>query len=311
MDQVEYNHESNNNFIQEMDKYSDERFKENNYEAPNNSKQQTTYKEDLTNPNNKNNNSTFDSTPFTNNNTDENAANNNNIALPETKPLIFKTEEHQIEKYKRIDNLRRITFFVVMIFIKTFFKERFGLDFESFNCDEVLGISICHMKKVLDLQIYQLFCYYKEYKKKILYFIKHEKMNERARSIFYYFMTRTYKELYKRFVSENRFFPLSKKGDKTVNIRINQFITLKKAIQEKTEKLEKKGKDNESIQVAIKAFEDLCKNMISDIENEKNVKGSENEKEFKPPVIKKFTYMRNQFPSDDELPVCIELEEES
>ena len=311
MDQLEFKHESNNNFYQEMDKFSDERFKENNYEAPNNSKQQTTYKEDLTNPNNKNNNSTFDATPFTNNNTDENAANNNNIALPETKPLIFKTEEHQIEKYKRIDNLRRITFFVVMIFIKTFFKERFGLDFESFNCDEVLGISICHMKKVLDLQIYQLFCYYKEYKKKILYFIKHEKMNERARSIFYYFMTRTYKELYKRFVSENRFFPLSKKGDKTVNIRINQFITLKKAIQEKTEKLEKKGKDNESIQVAIKAFEDLCKNMISDIENEKNVKGSENEKEFKPPVIKKFTYMRNQFPSDDELPVCIELEEES
>ena len=311
MDQLEFKHESNNNFYQEMDKYSDERFKENNYEAPNDSKQQTTYKEDLTNPNNKNNNSTVDSTPFTNNNTDENAANNNNIALPETKPLIFKTEEHQIEKYKRIDNLRRITFFVVMIFIKTFFKERFGLDFESFNCDEVLGISICHMEKVLDLQIYQLFCYYKEYKKKILYFIKHEKMNERARSIFYYFMTRTYKELYKRFVSENRFFPLSKKGDKTVNIRINQFITLKKAIQEKTEKLEKKGKDNESIQVAIKAFEDLCKNMISDIENEKNVKGSENEKEFKPPVIKKFTYMRNQFPSDDELPVCIELEEES
>ena len=311
MDQLEFKHESNNNFYQEMDKFSDERFKENNYEAPNNSKQQTTYKEDLTNPNNKNNNSTVDSTPFTNNNTDENAANNNNIALPETKPLIFKTEEHQIEKYKRIDNLRRITFFVVMIFIKTFFKERFGLDFESFNCDKVLGISICHMEKVLDLQIYQLFCYYKEYKKKILYFIKHEKMNERARSIFYYFMTRTYKELYKRFVSENRFFPLSKKGDKTVNIRINQFITLKKAIQEKTEKLEKKGKDNESIQVAIKAFEDLCKNMISDIENEKNVKGSENEKEFKPVVIKKFTYMRNQFPSDDELPVCIELEEES
>ena len=311
MDQLEFKHESNNNFYQEMDKFSDERFKENNYEAPNNSKQQTTYKEDLTNPNNKNNNSTFDVTPFTNNNTDENAANNNNIALPETKPLIFKTEEHQIEKYKRIDNLRRITFFVVMIFIKTFFKERFGLDFESFNCDKVLGISICHMKKVLDLQIYQLFCCCRGYKEKILYFIKHKKMNERARSIFYYFMTRTYKELYKRFVSENRFFPLSKKGDKTVNIRINQFITLKKAIQEKTEKLEKKGKDNESIQVAIKAFEDLCKNMISDIENEKNVKGSENEKEFKPPVIKKFTYMRNQFPSDDELPVCIELEEES
>ena len=311
MDQLEFKHESNNNFYQEMDKFSDERFKENNYEAPNNSKQQTTYKEDITNPNNKNNNSTFDATPFTNNNTDENAANNNNIALPETKPLISKTEEHQIEKYKRIDNLRRITFFVVMIFIKTFFKERFGLDFESFNCDEVLGISICHMKKVLNLQIYQLFCYYKEYKKKILYFIKHEKMNERARSIFYYFMTRTYKELYKRFVSENISFPLDKKENEIVYVRINKLITLTKAIKKRTEKLEKKGKDNESIQVAIKAFEDLCKNMISDIENEKNVKGSENEKEFKPVVIEKFANMRNQFPSDDELPVGIELEEES
>ena len=315
MDQLEFKHESNNNFYQEMDKFSDERFKENNYEAPNDSKQQTTYKEDVTNPNNKNNNSTADATPFTNNNTDENAANNNNIALPETKPLIFKTEEHQIEKYKRIDNLRRITFFVVMIFIKTFFKERFGLDFESFNCDEVLGISICHMKKVLDLQIYQLFCYYKEYKKKILYFIKHEKMNERARSIFYYFMTRTYKELYKRFVSGNRDFPLYKKEDKFENVKNNKFITLKKAIEERREKLENKDLDNRSKEVILNAFENLCKNMISDIENGKNEKGPQenkkNKKEFKPEEIEIFKYMRNQFPSDEELSKGMELEEES
>ena len=50
--------------------------------------------------------------------------------------------------------------------------------------------------------------------------------------------------------------------------------------------------------------------MISDIENEKNIKGSENEKEFKPVVIEKFANMRNQFPSDDELFIDIELEED-
>ena len=84
MDQLEFKHESNNNFYQEMDKFSDERFKENNYEAPNSSKQQTVYKEDLTNPNNKNNNSTVDSTPFTNNlvtNTDSNSNSNTNNIL--------------------------------------------------------------------------------------------------------------------------------------------------------------------------------------------------------------------------------------
>ena len=308
MEKEESNHEVNTNLIQAIDKYSDEQLKVLNFEIPNDSKQ-TVFKEELTNVNNKNIISTKNTSTSRIITTKQNI--NRYTVLPEKTTILFKTVEPQFPKYKRNDNFSKISFFVILIYFKTFFRERFGLNFESFNCDEVLGISICHMKKVLNLQIYQLFCYYKEYKKKILYFIKHEKMNERARSIFYYFMTRTYKELYKRFVSENRFFPLSKKGDKTVNIRINQFITLKKAIQEKTEKLEKKGKDNESIQVAIKAFEDLCKNMISDIENEKNVKGSENEKEFKPEVIKKFTYMRNQFPSDDELPVCIELEEES
>ena len=308
MEQEESNHEVNTNLIQAIDKYSDEQWKALNFEVPNDSKQ-TVFNEELTNVNNKNIISTKNTSTSRIITTKQNI--NRNTVLPKKTTILFKTVEPQFPKYKRNDNLRKISFFVILIYFKTFFRERFGLNFESFNCDEVLGISICHMKKVLDLQIYQLFCCCRGYKEKILYFIKHKKMNERARSIFYYFMTRTYKELYKRFVSENRFFPLSKKGDKTVNIRINQFITLKKAIQEKTEKLEKKGKDNESIQVAIKAFEDLCKNMISDIENEKNVKGSENEKEFKPVVIKKFTYMRNQFPSDDELPVCIELEEES
>ena len=171
------------------------------------------------------------------------------------------------------------------------------------------------MKNVLNLQIYQLFCYYEEYKNKILSFIKNAKLNERAKNIFYYFMTRTYKELYKRCVSGNRDFPLYKKEDKFENVKINKFITLKKAIEERREKLENKDLDNRSKEVTLNAFENLCKNMISDIENGKNEKGPQenkkNKKEFKPEEIEIFKYMRNQFPSDEELSKGMELEEES
>ena len=65
--------------------------------------------------------------------------------------------------------------------------------------------------------------------------------------------------------------------------------------------------------------------MISDIENGKNEKGPQEnkknkkdtkkkkkkKKEFKPEEIEIFKYMRNQFPSDEELSKGMELEEES
>ena len=138
-------------------------------------------------------------------------------------------------------------------------------------------------------------------------------------------MTRTYKELYKRCVSGNRDFPLYKKEDKFENVKINKFITLKKAIEERREKLENKDLDNRSKEVTLNAFENLCKNMISDIENGKNEKGPQEnkknkkdtkkkkkkKKEFKPVEIEIFKYMRNQFPSDEELSKGMELEEES
>ena len=157
MEQEIFNHESNINFIQDIDIFSDEKFKDENFKAPTNSKK-TTYKEDLSNVNTNNIISTRNATTNritlnTQNNNINTIINTNNTLLQEKRKRIFKVVEPEIEKYKRIDNLRRIAFFVVMIFIKTFFKERFGLDFESFNCDEVLGISIYNMKKVMNLQI--------------------------------------------------------------------------------------------------------------------------------------------------------------
>ena len=319
MEQEIFNHESNINLIQDIDKFSDETFKAENFKDPTGSKK-TTYKEDLPNVNTNNiistrNTTTNRITPNTQNNNINTIINTNNTLLQEKRKRIFKVVEPEIEKYKRIDNLRKITFFLIMIFFKDFFNERYDLDFDNFNCDEVLGISICHMKNVLNLQIYQLFCYYEEYKNKILSFIKNAKLNERAKNIFYYFMTRTYKELYKRCVSGNRDFPLYKKEDKFENVKINKFITLKKAIEERREKLENKDLDNRSKKVTLNTFENLCKNMISDIENGKNEKGPQenkkNKKEFKPEEIEIFKYMRNQFPSDEELSKGMELEEES
>ena len=329
MEQEEFNRESNTNFIQDIDKFSDEKFKDENFKAPTNSKK-TTYKEDLPNVNTNNiistrNTTTNRITLNTQNNNINTIINTNNTLLQEKRKRIFKVVEPEIEKYKRIDNLRKITFFLIMIFFKDFFNERYDLDFDNFNCDAVLGISICHMKKVLNLQIYQLFCYYKDYKKKILSFTKNAKLNEKAKNIFYYFMTRTYKELYKRCVSGNTDFPLYKKEDKFENVKINKFITLKKAIEERREKLENKDLDNRTKDAKLNAFENLCKNMISDIENGKNEKGPQEnkknkkdtkkkkkkKKEFKPVEIEIFKYMRNQFPSDEELSKGMELEEES
>ena len=294
--QEEYNHESNINFIPDVNKYSDDQLNSENFKAPNDSKQ-TVYKEDLNNEKPKN------SIITTKNTTNPNS----NNTLTGERTLNFITIEPKQEKYKRTDNLRRLAFYIIMIFLRDFFKERFGLDFESFNCGIFLGISICHMKKVLDLQIYQLLCFYEEYKTKIINFIKNSKMNEKEKSIFFYFMTRTYKELYKRFVSGNINFPFNK-GQ---HVRINKFITLKKAIKEKTEKLKKKGKDGKFIENTINSFENLCRNMISDIENGKNEKGpKEKEKEIIPVEIGIFTYMRNHFPIDDYFSIQIELEEE-
>ena len=318
MEQEEFKSASNANFIHDIEEFSDDLLNDENFKAPTDSKK-TTYKEDLPNANTNNiistRNTTTKKITINTQNTNNNNTIKNNTFLQEKRKRIFKVVEPEIEKYKRIDNLRKITFFLIMIFFKDFFNERYDLDFDNFNCDEVLGISICHMKKVLNLQLYQLFCYYTKYKKKILKFIKNTKLNEKAKNIFYYFMTRTYKELYKRFVSGNRDFPLYKKEDKFENVKINKFITLKKAIEERREKLENKDLDNRSKEVTLNAFENLCKNMISDIENGKNEKGPQenkkNKKEFKPEEIEIFKYMRNQFPSDEELSKGMELEEES
>ena len=59
----------------------------------------------------------------------------------------------------RADNIRRSAFITPMIHLKTLFADLFGLNFDSFKCNEVLGNYIRHFKRVLKLEIYQMRAY--------------------------------------------------------------------------------------------------------------------------------------------------------
>ena len=208
------------------------------------------------------------------------------------------------DEYKRIDNLRKEAFYIVMIYLKQFFKERYGLNFDSFKCDEVFGVSIGHMKKVLGLEIYQILCYYPENIAKIINFIEKVELEQKEKLTFFYFMTRTYEELYTRYINGDVNFPIIKNG----TIRINKFITLKKVIKEKTEKLQKQQKTEKFIGTKIMAFSKLSKNMINDIKNGNNERKERKGKEFIIAVIDEFEIMKNNF-LENNLSLGIELEE--
>ena len=110
--------------------------------------------------------------------TKENNENNTEIAL----------------KNERADNLRRKAFYRPMIFLKEFFKEMFGLNFDCFKCEIIFGCSVRYFKVILGWKIYQILCCYKENKLQIMNFLK-RKINEDEKLMFFYFMTRTYEEL--------------------------------------------------------------------------------------------------------------------
>ena len=137
------------------------------------------------------------------------------------------------KKIVKSENIRNTAFYAPMIFLKEFFKKAFGLNFKSFNCEEVFGESIGHMKKALNLQIYQILSYYPNYYIKIMeYSVKN--MQKSKKLMFHYFMTRTYEEIYKRYISGNINFPIIPNG----TVRICNFITLKRKIEERKKKLE-------------------------------------------------------------------------
>ena len=212
--------------------------------------------------------------------TKENNENNTEIAL----------------KNERADNLRRKAFYRPMIFLKEFFKEMFGLNFDCFKCEIIFGCSVRYFKVILGWKIYQILCCYKENKLQIMNFLK-RKINEDEKLMFFYFMTRTYEELYKHYITGNIDFPIFSDG----TLRICKFITLKKAITMTDKKGKNKIKD-------INKFVELSMNMLDDIKNKEREVGSVSEVPAPKIDIKIFEDMRNQF-NEEVTPSSIELKE--
>ena len=212
--------------------------------------------------------------------TKENNENNTEIAL----------------KNERADNLRRKAFYRPMIFLKEFFKEMFGLNFDCFKCEIIFGCSVRYFKVILGWKIYQILCCYKENKLQIMNFLK-RKINEDEKLMFFYFMTRTYEELYKHYITGNIDFPIFSDG----TLRICKFITLKKAITMTDKKGKNKIKD-------INKFVELSMNMLDDIKNKEREVGSVSEVPAPKIDIKIFEDMRNQF-NEEATPSSIELKE--
>ena len=212
--------------------------------------------------------------------TKENNENNTEIAL----------------KNERADNLRRKAFYRPMIFLKEFFKEMFGLNFDCFKCEIIFGCSVRYFKVILGWEIYQILCCYKENKLQIMNFLK-RKINEDEKLMFFYFMTRTYEELYKHYITGNIDFPIFSDG----TLRICKFITLKKAITMTDKKGKNKIKD-------INKFVELSMNMLDDIKNKEREGGSVSEVPAPKIDIKIFEDMRNQF-NEEATPSSIELKE--
>ena len=196
----------------------------------------------------------------------------------------------------RTDNLRIQAFIALMVFLKEFFNKFFNLDFSSFKCEEVLGPGIRQMKKILNLQIYQILCYYPANIIQILEATKNIK-TKREHSLFYYFMTRTYEELYNRYITGDINFPLIRGG----TVRICCFTTLKKEISKKKEKLRDKGYSEKFIDKKMEIFEKLLLNMIDDIKGGNfERKGRKEEKQFITVVIREFEVKRISFDEEDD-----------
>ena len=212
--------------------------------------------------------------------TKENNENNTEIAL----------------KNERADNLRRKAFYRPMIFLKEFFKEMFGLNFDCFKCEIIFGCSVRYFKVILGWKIYQILCCYKENKLQIMNFLK-RKINEDEKLMFFYFMTRTYEELYKHYITGNIDFPIFSDG----TLRICKFITLKKAITMTDKKGKNKIKD-------INKFVEISMNMLDDIKNKEREGGSVSEVPAPKIDIKIFEDMRNQF-NEEATPSSIKLKE--
>ena len=61
--------------------------------------------------------------------------------------------EKKRNKKLKPENIRKRAFYYPMIFLKKLFKKQFKLNFDLFKCSKVFGVSIGHMRQILNLQM--------------------------------------------------------------------------------------------------------------------------------------------------------------
>ena len=89
---------------------------------------------------------------------------------------------------KRTDNIRRSAFIKLMIFLKVFFVEMFGLNLDSFNCQKDFGTTFGVFKEKMRWEIYQIFCCNKNEKNitNLYQFLETTKMENKQKLMFFY-----------------------------------------------------------------------------------------------------------------------------
>ena len=193
------------------------------------------------------------------------------------------------KKKLKTENIRKTAFYYPMMFLKKLFKMQFGLDLDSFNCEKVFGVSIKNMRQILNWKIYQILGYYPKYYQNIIK-LTNSQMSKEKKYMFFYFMTRTYEELYTCYITSNINFPCIP----NCTLRISSF-TLNRAVHAKIKEKERNKEDKEYIEKYIAKFNNLSENMIDDLKKGKNERKEKKIRQLIPKVCKEFEDMRNTF----------------
>ena len=245
-----------------------------------------------------------------NHNEENTKADNNSVkAFANTKiPKVPKKPIFQIEESTKIksEDIRKTAYHAPMIYLKKFLKYIFQLNL-SFNCEMVLGTTINEMKYPLNAMIFEIFSYDNEDNVKKIRKKLYSITDEDEKTVFEFFMTRTYEEIYNIYLEVYHGPPIPNKG----NIIII-FYTMKDKIEEIKAALKKAKKSERYIANYLEIFEEISKTMIDDIKKTKKTNKKERKKVFVTPEgLKKLKKCRNLFKwvSNDEIK-GMKLEEE-
>ena len=171
--------------------------------------------------------------------------------------------------YNIENNIRREAYRSPLISTINYLKGKNYQLYINFNCQKYIR-SIEDLVAILDLKIYQILCL--EPKNKEIIEKKEKELAKKYKpnniynykyKIFMYILTRTYKEICIRYITDNNKFIFD---DKNFKLFDSAFHTLERDINIKREKLKEENKEDNIINEILKLFEKKAKNMIKDAE---------------------------------------------